>query len=63
MKVIITQSCLICKHLQVVEMFGRTLDNKGYYTCGAESPVYGNVKLDLDCELFELNPEIMSRKL
>ena len=59
MKVEIHQSCLICKHLQVVEVFGRTLDNKGYYTCGAEKPVYGSVKLNSECNSFELNQDIM----
>lgn len=52
--VCIKKCCMICKYLQVNEIYSRNLTNKGHYTCGADNPVYGSVKLYSICKLFEV---------
>ena len=53
----VKKSCLICKYFQFI--YGPGMTNDGYYTCGADNPVYGSVRPNTVCKLFEVNPEII----
>jgi len=53
----VKKSCLICKYIQFV--YGPSMINDGYYTCGADKPVYGSVRPNTVCKLFAVNTDII----